>query len=80
MNEEASADPPSPIAKQPLRGKGEALHHVGCRIKALNLIWFRGGGDAVRDLYSMFRFWYQFPRRDTKGRSFLYLTKGKHSD
>jgi len=26
-------------------GEGEALHHVGCRTKALNLIWFRGGGD-----------------------------------
>ncbi len=29
----------------PLRGEGLALHHVGCRTKALNLIWFRGGGD-----------------------------------
>jgi hypothetical protein len=29
----------------PLRGEGEALHHVGCRTRALNLIWFRGGGD-----------------------------------
>jgi len=28
-----------------LMGEGEALHHVGCRTKALNLIWFRGGGD-----------------------------------
>jgi len=26
-------------------GEGEALHHVGCSTKALNLIWFRGGGD-----------------------------------
>jgi len=29
----------------PLTGEGEALHRVGCRTKALNLIWFRGGGD-----------------------------------
>jgi hypothetical protein len=29
----------------PLMGEGEALHHVGCRTKALNLMWFRGGGD-----------------------------------
>jgi hypothetical protein len=29
----------------PLMGEGEALHRVGCRTKALNLIWFRGGGD-----------------------------------
>ena len=29
----------------PLVGEGEALHQVGCRTKALNLIWFRGGGD-----------------------------------
>jgi len=26
-------------------GEGEALHRVGCRTKALNLIWFRGGVD-----------------------------------
>ena len=29
----------------PLMGEGEARNHVGCRTKALNLIWFRGGGD-----------------------------------
>jgi hypothetical protein len=29
-----------------LRGEGKALHHVGCRTKALNLIWFGGGGDV----------------------------------
>jgi hypothetical protein len=29
-------------------GEGQALHHVGCRTKALNLIWFRGGGDYFR--------------------------------
>jgi len=28
----------------PLGGEGWALHHVGCRTKALNLIWFRGEG------------------------------------
>jgi hypothetical protein len=33
------------FATQSLMGEGEALHHVGCRTKALNLIWFRGGGD-----------------------------------
>jgi len=29
----------------PWMGEGEALHHVGCRTKALNLTWFRGGGE-----------------------------------
>jgi len=28
-------------------GEGEALHHVGCRTKALNLTWFRGGGESI---------------------------------
>jgi hypothetical protein len=30
-------------------GEGGALHHVGCRTKDLNLIWFRGGGES--DIY-----------------------------
>jgi len=28
-------------------GEGEALHHVGCSTKALNLTWFRGGGESI---------------------------------
>jgi hypothetical protein len=33
------SNPPNP----PLLKGGKALHHVGCRTKALNLIRFRGG-------------------------------------
>jgi hypothetical protein len=34
------------------RARGRlALHHVGCRTKALNLTWFRGGGWGLLEQY-----------------------------
>jgi hypothetical protein len=35
--------------------------------KALNLTWFRGGGDVVRDFYTAFRFIRGKNKRASKG-------------